>query len=82
MVPKPHARSSWEREFYGEKIARLYASPGEIREPAERVSNDLEVRPGDLVVEKSTPSAFFPTASDLHEKLASRGVDSVQRIFL
>jgi nicotinamidase-related amidase len=77
VFPKPHEPSSWERQFYGEEIARLYASPEENREPSERVANDLEVVMGDLVVEKSTPSAFFPGGSDLHEKLASLGVDSV-----
>jgi nicotinamidase-related amidase len=77
VLPKPHAPSSWEQEFYGGETARLYASPDETREPADRLWNDLEVRSGDLVVEKSTPSAFFPGGSDLHEKLVSRGVDSV-----
>ncbi|GAB3760483.1 nicotinamidase-related amidase [Nocardioides ginsengisegetis] len=57
--------------FYGADVATLYAASG--GEPAAEAG----VQAGDLHVEKSVPSAFFPGLCDLHDLLAERSVDTV-----
>lgn len=41
------------------------------------VADALDVRPGDLQVNKTRFSAFFPGSSDIDAKLRARGVDTV-----
>jgi ureidoacrylate peracid hydrolase len=45
--------------------------------PGQRLHDDLDVREGDVVANKSRFSAFIPGKSDLPEKLAARGVRNV-----
>lgn len=51
----------------------------ELSEGAEghRLHEDLDVRDGDLIVEKRRFSAFLPAACDLHEVLMQRGIRHV-----
>lgn len=65
------------REFYGPEIAATYngsAGAGPLRD---RLWPEFEVHPGDLLVEKSAASAFFPGRSPLPELLAARSVNTV-----
>jgi len=58
-------------EFYGHEVATMYAGFGGDPAP------ELGVRDGDLVVEKSAASAFFPGRCDLPDLLVERAVDTV-----
>lgn len=71
--PLPPARI----EFFGPDVAEIYRLSGGEGRPADRLWPGLAVEADDLVIEKSTPSAFFPGGSDLHERLQALGVDTV-----
>jgi len=58
-------------EFFGPKIAALYGRAGD--DPW----RDLDVEPGDPVVEKASWSAFFPGTCPLHDLLTERGIDTL-----
>lgn len=58
-------------EFYGPEIAALYGRTG--GDPW----RDLDVEPGDPIVEKESWSAFFPGTCSLHDLLAERGIDTL-----
>jgi nicotinamidase-related amidase len=69
--------SDVKREFFGDTVAEMYnrsAGSGSLRE---RVWHEFEVLPGDLMVEKSSPSAFFPGFSPLHSMLQENNIDTV-----
>ncbi|CAL9335890.1 Isochorismatase family protein YecD [Streptomyces sp. enrichment culture] len=65
-------------EFHGPAAAALFAAAGRGEGPLRsRLWHAFDVRPEDLVVEKSAYSAFFPGSSPLPHLLARRGVDTV-----
>ena len=77
VVPSAAAPPPARVEFYGPVVAETYRRSGGEGEPRERLCQDLEVAPEDLVVEKSSASAFFPGHSPLEALLSARGVDTV-----
>lgn len=74
VVPTVGAPSTWQMDFYGTDVATSYAASGGSGAPADRIVPDLAVEAGDLVAEKSAPSAFFPGRCDLHEQLTRAGI--------
>ncbi|GAA2016020.1 cysteine hydrolase [Catenulispora yoronensis] len=64
-------------EFYGPRTAELFRSSGGTGPLRERVIPELTVRDEDLLVEKSTASAFFPGGCPLAEQLRERNVETV-----
>jgi len=64
-------------EFFGPEIAELYRRSGGSGPLAPRLWPGLVQAPGDLLVEKSAPSAFLPGYCDLPEQLRARGIDMV-----
>lgn len=70
--PSPHAV-----EFYGEKVAALFAASGGTGALADRLWPGFDVHADDLLAEKSSASAFFPGACPLPSMLKGRGVDTV-----
>jgi nicotinamidase-related amidase len=64
-------------EFYGPQTAEAYRASGGTGPLPERLWPELVVRPGDVLVEKSAPSAFFPGRCVLPGLLEERGVDTV-----
>lgn len=77
VVPTTGAPTSWQREFFGDTVATTYAGAGGPGSVRERLWPELEVDEVDVLVEKSSYGAFFPGSSDLHARLAERGVDTV-----
>lgn len=71
VTPADTEPSPKDIEFFGPEIARLYSRTSD--EPW----RDLDVRDGDLRVEKSSWSAFYPGSSPLPDLLAERGIDTV-----
>lgn len=64
-------------EFYGKDIAELYRTSGGSGPVVGRIWSGLQPRPGDLLLEKSSYSAFFPGACDLPLMLRERAIDTV-----
>lgn len=64
-------------EFYGERVATMYAASGGEGTLAERLWHEFQVHDGDLLAEKSATSAFFPGRSTLPPMLEARGIDTV-----
>ncbi|MYW07407.1 isochorismatase family protein [Streptomyces sp. SID2563] len=64
-------------EFYGPVVSQTFAATGGEGPPRSRVWHAFDVRPDDLVVEKTAYSAFFPGRCLLPELLAERGTDTV-----
>lgn len=64
-------------EFHGERVARAFAASGGAGSLRDRLWSGFDVRPEDLLVEKSAASAFFPGRCDLPDLLADRDVDTV-----
>lgn len=77
IVPAPGERTRWAEEFYGATIAERYRESAGTAAPAERLWHGFAVHDGDLVVEKSAASAFFPGRCPLPDELRRRGVDTV-----
>lgn len=67
----------WMHEFYGEKVAELFANSGGIGTAQERLGEHLTILPEDIIAEKTAASAFFPGRSNLLEQLQARGIDTV-----
>jgi nicotinamidase-related amidase len=77
VLPRAGAPSAAANAFFGDKVAALYAASGGGGPLAGRLWPEFEVRDGDLLVEKSAASAFFPGASTLPATLEARGIDTV-----
>lgn len=77
IVPSSGDPTPWQRGFFGDEVAMLYAGSGGDGTPRERLWHELEVAEGDVVVEKRSYGAFFPGSSDLAAQLEARGVDTV-----
>lgn len=77
VVPRNGPPSEVTREFYGDRVAEMYSSSGGPGHPRDRLWKGLEVDPTDIVVEKTTPSAFFRDDCRLHELLVQRGITTL-----
>jgi nicotinamidase-related amidase len=78
VVPAPgHRHPTLAEEFFGPEIARLYAGSAGDGPLRERLWPDFAVHEGDLLVEKTAASAFFPGSSNLPALLAARDIDTV-----
>lgn len=64
-------------EFYGPAVAETYRTSGGQGELPARLCPELEHRAGDVFVEKSAASAFFPGLCPLPELLHARGAETV-----
>ncbi|MER5544133.1 isochorismatase family cysteine hydrolase [Streptomyces sp. NPDC002589] len=64
-------------EFYGPTVSETFATTGGDGPLRSRLWHAFDVRPKDLVVEKTAYSAFFPGRSPLPGLLAERGIDTV-----
>ncbi|MFJ4526117.1 isochorismatase family protein [Streptomyces sp. NPDC088810] len=64
-------------EFYGPVYSETFATTGAEAPLRSRLWHALDVRPDDLVVEKTAYSAFFPGCSPLPGLLAERHVDTI-----
>ena len=77
-APTPHMI-----EFFGEEMAATFAASGGDGdgdgdgEPVDRLADGMTPGAGDLIVEKTGFSAFFPGASPLPLLLAERSIDTV-----
>ncbi|SEE50883.1 Isochorismate hydrolase [Streptomyces sp. 2131.1] len=71
----PLARVSGE--FYGPVVSQTFAATGDEGPPRSRVWHPFDVRPDDLVVEKTAYSAFFPGRCVRPELLTEREIDTV-----
>jgi nicotinamidase-related amidase len=69
--------SAVAEEFFGPATAARYNSSAGTGPLAGRLWPGFEVHAGDLLVEKSAASAFFPGRSPLPALLHGRGVDTV-----
>jgi nicotinamidase-related amidase len=65
------------REFYGPEVAETFRTSGGEGPLPGRLCPELEHREGDLFVEKSAASAFFPGLCILPELLHARGIETV-----
>ncbi|MDO8322027.1 MAG: isochorismatase family cysteine hydrolase [Phenylobacterium sp.] len=77
VVPTNGAPTAASTEFYGEKVATMYAASGGEGSLAERLWPEFQVHEGDVLAEKSATSAFFPGRSTLPPMLEARGIDTV-----
>lgn len=64
-------------EFFGPEVAKTYAASGGAGPLPARLAAGLEHREGDVFVEKTATSAFFPGRCPLPDLLADRGVRTV-----
>ncbi|MCC5953632.1 MAG: cysteine hydrolase [Acidimicrobiia bacterium] len=64
-------------EFLGPAVAERYRTSGGSGTPRARLWHEFDVGPDDLVLEKSSPGAFFPGRCELPHRLEDLGVDTV-----
>jgi nicotinamidase-related amidase len=69
--------SDVRREFYGDAVSELYNKASGSGSPRERIWDEFDILPGDLFIEKSASSAFFPGYSPLHTMLQERNIQTV-----
>ena len=77
VLPAPGGVDAAREEFLGAEVAAKYRSSGGRGPLRERLWEGLDVVDGDLLVEKTASSAFFPGRSPLPGLLEERGVDTV-----
>ncbi len=77
VVPGYSVPTAKDREFLGADVAEMMARSGGDGAPVDRLWPDLAVAEGDIAVEKTGPSAYFPGRSRLPELLAEREVDTL-----
>ncbi|WP_158879602.1 isochorismatase family cysteine hydrolase [Amycolatopsis anabasis] len=77
VLPAAGERTPVTDEFFGPEVAERYRTCGGTGPLAERLWPDFTVQQGDLLVEKSAASAFFPGRCDLPRLLAEREIDTV-----
>ena len=65
------------REFLGDAVADMYSRGSGSGSPGTRIWHEFDVQPNDLIVEKSSFSAFFPGYSPLHSMLQTKSIDTV-----
>jgi nicotinamidase-related amidase len=64
-------------EFLGADVAKLFSESGGTGPLRDRIWHEFDVRTEDLIVEKTSASAFFPGRCDLPDLLQARGIDTV-----
>jgi nicotinamidase-related amidase len=77
VIPRTQPPTATSREFYGDRVAELYARSGGEGSLRQRLWRDLDVAPADVVVDQAGPSAFFPGTCELHDQLAARGITTL-----
>jgi len=77
MLPGAGQPSPVRDEFYGPETAAMFRRSGGAGPLRARLWHEFEVDDGDLLVEKTATSAFFPGFSPLPDLLEARGVDTV-----
>ncbi|MDO8379615.1 isochorismatase family cysteine hydrolase [Phenylobacterium sp.] len=77
VLPTNGAPTRASTEFYGERVAAMYAASGGEGTLAERLWREFQVHEADVLAEKSATSAFFPGRSTLPPLLEARGIDTV-----
>jgi nicotinamidase-related amidase len=77
VLPASGPPSPAMTEFFGAEVAELFSHSGGEGAPEQRLWSEFELHPDDLIVEKSTMSAFFPGSSPLPILLAERAIDTV-----
>lgn len=77
VLPAVTERSPAAEEFFGTEMAEIFRTSGGSGPLEGRLWSDFTIRGGDLLVEKSAHSAFFPGRCALPEMLADRGIDTV-----
>ncbi len=78
VVPAPrHRHPGLAEAFFGPEVAETYRASGGSGPVAARLWQGLAAAPGDMMLEKEGPSAFFPGACGLPARLAACGVDTV-----
>ncbi len=78
VVPAPRqTHPELAREFFGETIAELYRTSGGEGSVEGRLAPDFVPEARDLLIEKTSYSAFHPESAPLAAMLKSRGVDTV-----
>lgn len=77
VVPGYREPTARDREFLGVDLAETYARSGGEGPIGDRLLPELETAGGDIMVEKTLHSAYFPGSSQLPELLAERGVDTL-----
>lgn len=69
--------SPTRREFLGDAVADMYNKATSSGSPRTRLWHEFDIQPDDLIVEKSSFSAFFPSYSSLHSMLQAKSIDTV-----
>ena len=77
VVPSRGAATPHAVEFFGPEVAAMYAASGGHDALRDRIWQGFHVHSGDLIVEKTAVSAFFPGRCDLPGLLSARGIDTV-----
>lgn len=77
VLPATREPSAVMTEFFGAAVAATYAASAGHGSLRGRLWHEFVVEDDDLVVEKSSASAFFPGRCDLHSRLSAREVDTV-----
>ena len=69
--------SDMKREFFGDTVADMYNRSAGSGSLSERIWHEFDVLPDDIIIEKSSSSAFFPGYSPLHSMLQENNIDTV-----
>ncbi|BCJ69882.1 isochorismatase family cysteine hydrolase [Polymorphospora rubra] len=77
VLPGADGQPAVAVEFYGPRVAEMFRRSGGTGPLRDRLWHEFEIHDGDLLVEKTAASAFFPGRSPLPDLLAARGVDTV-----
>src|SRR5688572_10744953 len=77
VLPGAGPPSAVADEFYGPEVAEMFRRSGGEGPLEARLWHEFEVHEGDLLVEKTATSAFFPGRCPLPDLLRSRGIDTV-----
>lgn len=77
VLPGAGPPSAVADEFYGPQVAEMFRRSGGEGPLEARLWHEFEVHEGDLLVEKTATSAFFPGRCPLPGLLDERGIDTV-----
>lgn len=77
VLPASAAPSRWAVEFYGEKVAEMFAASGGTGAAHTRLAPYFLPEHHDMVVEKTAASAFFPNACPLRDLLKKKDINTV-----
>ncbi|MFI1566730.1 isochorismatase family protein [Streptomyces sp. NPDC020490] len=77
VLPARTERTPVGDEFHGPQAAEMFRNSGGSGPLPKRLWHEFTVSAGDVLVEKSAPSAFFPGRCFLPELLHKRGIDTV-----